>query len=988
MKNNLFYTISICFLLLPILVWGQDPFYINYDTNDGLPSSEIYFAHADTNGLIWFATDRGVCTYDGYTFSTYTTKEGLSHNTNFRIFSDPKNRLWFTAFDGSLSVYEDGTFKAIPLLKDTVYANFPGYANQLLFDEEDNLFVIKNTRNDLGIIFRVDEYDFSVSKESIFDFKNPIWKNEMQQEVFTKIGEQYLFFDRADHFSINVALKDSMPFEWLASFGKNNLKYFNKDRRIDLEKRIGVGVHNFHLDPKNNLWLCTDNGLLLYENANVETLPRHFFKGLEVTSILMDREGSYWMTSREKGVFWIPSFAFHSLFRPKQAFEVQQILSIGKLSDFLLFGTVDNGVVGVDHQFNPAPQLKGWNRIRETKRMYPSKNTIYTREFNYIKEQDGKLKPSSIKKDETNSGFVKQLKNGLFFISNPRGYRICTIDESNTIPVSSKINDCRVVKNDYKNFGFNVRINCVEESADTLWIGGLDGLYKISMDKIFSSIPQKDTSSFTNVRVEDIICVNVQQCWIATIGNGVLFKNGNQYTQLLKEDGLSSDLINKIYLEDSTTLWVGTNKGLDKVCFREEGEGIVVESISNFSTADGLVSNFVNDLTIWKEQLWLATNKGINYFRPEELIENKTRPLIRLEEVLAGERSIENILSSRLKHNENNLVFNFLGVSFKKPKNKTFYRYRLKYNQEKSVWYYTDNRSIRFFDLTPGAYIFEVAARNNNGYWSKETASYTFYINAHFSDQLWFRIIVCLVLSVLIGAGFFYRIHRIKNDADQKRKLQDAELNGLRNQMNPHFIFNSLNSIQSFIFNQDVKQANYYLSKFSRLMRNSLEYSKLKYISIHEEVAFLRAYLELEQLRFDDRFGINFEIAPEILAQHCFIPPLLLQPILENSVKHAFKNIAYQGRLDIKFMNAQEGEMIQVVICDNGIGLKEDKMQHEKFKHQSMGLSIIQDRIKLLNPNKKDAQASFTFGNRYNSKKEIIGTQAHFVIPIKLMKND
>jgi len=171
-------------------------------------------------------------------------------------------------------------------------------------------------------------------------------------------------------------------------------------------------------------------------------------------------------------------------------------------------------------------------------------------------------------------------------------------------------------------------------------------------------------------------------------------------------------------------------------------------------------------------------------------------------------------------------------------------------------------------------------------------------------------------------------------------------------------------------------------------MRNSLEYSKLSYISIHEEVNFLRSYLELEKLRFDDRFAIKIEVAPEILVHKYFIPPLLLQPILENSIKHAFKNISYQGQLDVQFLNVEEGQMIQVMICDNGLGLKEKVEKKRKGKHQSMGLSIIKDRIKFLNSNGNKHKATFTFKNRYNTKREIIGTQAHFVIPVQLINND
>ena len=977
LQPSILYTLPFFIFLLPTPARGQDPFYINYDINEGLPSSEVYFAHADTNGLIWMATDRGVCTYDGYKFRTYTTQEGLSYNTNFRIFSDPKNRLWFTAWNGSLSVYEDGKFKEIPLHKDTIYNRNGGYASQLWFDNQNNVYIAKNR----GDFFRLDTNGFSVSQQSVYDFEESVWRNEEQGEILLNIGDRHLYFDGKGSFSVNaVPLTDGISSDWLVGFNNNRVRHFSNGQLTRFHSSLGFQVHNFFLDPKGDLWLCTPDGLLLYENANLKMPPHHFFKGLEVTSILMDREGSYWMTSREKGIFWIPSFQLHSLLRPKQAFEIQRILSIGKLSNFLLFGTVNNGVVAINKQYQLSTQLADWNVINETKRMYPSDNIYYNRNFSYIRDHRRKLMASTIIKPVNNLHFVKKLKNGLFFTTDPIGYSIYSANKS--VPIFSTRN-----ANDYtfKNKGnFNVRINCIEETNDALWLGGLDGLYRLPSTGLFSQTPDKDTSGLMNVRIEDLICLDSQRLWIATIGNGLVFKNGGQYVQLSQENGLSSNLVNKVCLENDSTIWAGTNKGLDVIRFQHKENGIHVQSITNFSTSDGLISNCINDLTIWNGQLWLATNKGVNRFYPERMIENKIPPLIHIEGVLIGNQPIDDQARDQLKHDENDLIFNFLGVCFKKPKNKPFYRYRLKHDKGKAIWYYTDNMSVRFLDLAPGQYVFEVDAQNKNGYWSDQTASYSFQIHPPFLEELWFQALACLLFALLTGTGFYYRVKRIQNKEEQKRKLQGAELNGLRNQMNPHFIFNSLNSIQSFIFHQDVEKANHYLSKFSKLMRNSLEYSRLEYISIHEEINFIRAYLDLEKLRFGDRFEIRIEVAPAIPVHQYFIPPLLFQPVLENSIKHAFKGISYQGQLTIKFSTTQHEQMIEVVICDNGTGLKERKETRNRTSHQSMGLSIIENRIKLLNPTKKKPKASFNFSNRYNSTQEVIGTQARFIIPIQI----
>ena len=225
-----------------------------------------------------------------------------------------------------------------------------------------------------------------------------------------QIGDRQLFFNREFQISIDVVLIDSTS--GVVNFDGGRSRYFTKDSLSSFQPFTEFNVHNFFLDPKHYLWLCTMDGLLLYENANLRLPPRHFFKGLEVTSILTDREGSYWMTSREQGVFWIPSFDFQSLLRPEQVLDARRVLSIGKLPYFLVFGTANDGVFAIDQEFNFSTKLKSWNQVKNTKQMYPLRNTIYTSSFHSIKEVVGELSVSEIGQRVHNGSFIKELKNG------------------------------------------------------------------------------------------------------------------------------------------------------------------------------------------------------------------------------------------------------------------------------------------------------------------------------------------------------------------------------------------------------------------------------------------------------------------------------------------------------------------------------------------------------------------------------------------------
>jgi len=202
--------------------------------------------------------------------------------------------------------------------------------------------------------------------------------------------------------------------------------------------------------------------------------------------------------------------------------------------------------------------------------------------------------------------------------------------------------------------------------------------------------------------------------------------------------------------------------------------------------------------------------------------------------------------------------------------------------------------------------------------------------------------------------------------------------------MNPHFVFNALNSIQNFVFKNDVKKANYYLSRFSKLMRDGLQFARLKYISLEEEIIFLNTYLELEKMRFPDKFTYNVKVEDDIPTNRYYIPPLLFQPILENAVKHAFKNIDYEGLLKINFEEKIPGEVLKITITDNGEGFDLEKVGiNKQTKNKSLGMEIITNQIALLNSEGKDTKASFKIFNRKSIDSSLSGTQAEFIISVK-----
>ncbi|MEL6844019.1 MAG: histidine kinase, partial [Bacteroidota bacterium] len=202
-----------------------------------------------------------------------------------------------------------------------------------------------------------------------------------------------------------------------------------------------------------------------------------------------------------------------------------------------------------------------------------------------------------------------------------------------------------------------------------------------------------------------------------------------------------------------------------------------------------------------------------------------------------------------------------------------------------------------------------------------------------------------MMILILLGSGLVV----LRTYRSRQRAHQQLALKSLRSQMNPHFIFNSLNSVNSYIAKNDPRAANKYLSDFSKLMRGVLENSEQEFIPLQTEVQILKLYLGLEHLRFQDRFEYQFTVAPELELDSIFIPPMLVQPYIENAVWHGLRYKKDKGQLQVAMF--QKDEALIIEICDDGIGRKRsaELKTHNQSQQNSTGLKNTSARLDLIN---------------------------------------
>lgn len=387
-----------------------------------------------------------------------------------------------------------------------------------------------------------------------------------------------------------------------------------------------------------------------------------------------------------------------------------------------------------------------------------------------------------------------------------------------------------------------------------------------------------------------------------------------------------------------------------------------------------LINNLMNDdvATIKKDT---ATKKNMLDTLP---------PLIYISGIKINEKDTLPGNYFLLGHSENSIKINYAAFSAVNTQ-KFQFRYRL--SDIDKDWVYTDNTFAQYNALPPGDYLFSVSAMNAQGVWSKENASVFFKILPPFWQRIWFLILLFSAITVLVVFLLILRVKQIKKREQEKtqlhKRIADIELQALRAQMNPHFIFNTLASIQYFITDNNVEAANQYLSKFAKLMRSIIYNSRRKTVPLKDEIQSLELYIQMEQLRCNYSFDYEINCSENIDLNDDEIPGMLIQPYVENAIWHGLAYIKNRkGMLKINLNKIDD--FLKCTIDDNGIGRKKSmEIKAQSLKpHQSVGMSITKERLDILN-SVQNSKLSVNIIDKINQQtQDPEGTIVEIFIPL------
>ncbi|KAF0199308.1 MAG: putative signal transduction histidine kinase [Bacteroidetes bacterium] len=966
-------------------IQGQHPVFKHFTVDDGLPSTEIYHVIQDSRGFIWIATNIGVSRYDGQKFVNFDKQDGLPENTVFEIYEDAKGRIWFVSFPCQLSYYYNDSiyiYKYNDELNTLAGGGFIPVKGSFSVTKDESIFISFLSK---GL------YKIHPNGEIIQYYKH--LKNSgldiIEKEGKILLSQQGGSISSKNYVSIETSMiTKRLPLRKSSNYSYSNIYasrdtsaiYFAQNEFLTrIQKNGTVSASNninriicIQSDYKNNLWVGTDkSGVVCYRDGNIYSKPiLNYLKDYSVSSICFDNEGGKWFTTIENGLFYLPAEEYLS-------YTTADGLTNNKINDVEIYR--DQIILGTHDQFINIISIDGIisRKISESingtifKLLNENNNVLWigTNDYLYSIEND------KVKKYANTHNKMHLYKNtrSVFCIKDlivdSEGRLI--IGESNGISIFQK---GKVCYNSFYDDNIALRIEKVKEiDKETYLLGSADGLWRYKrgqMENLGNDNP------YFKFRITDISYSESRDILaLGTKGSGLVLQFNDTIIRITKSNGLSSNSISSMILLDNH-LWIGTNYGLNVLDVNTVRSGKL--KITSYYKINGLISNEINEIQGDAENIYIATNQGLTIFNYSNYKPLTTPPPIYISSFRIMKQKADIKSGYRLKHDQNLISIDYIGISYRNGGNLK-YKYRLKGLGEK--WNYTDNTNVEYAYLPSGDYLFEVVAINSDGIESIVPAIISFTILPPFWKTWWFMLIMVLVFAILVYLYYINRLRHLKREhallSDNNWYRQQA----LAKQMDPHFVFNTLNSIQSFIIKNDRLASTQYLSKFSKLMRLVLNNSQKQAVPVNDEIAALTLYLELESLRFQQKFEYNLIIDPEIDSEVCFIPAFLIQPFLENAIWHGIMGIKGIGRISIEMVRHKN--QITCIVEDNGIGRnksEELKTTVQKAK-QSYGTSLVESRLNLLN-NLYDIDMKVQFIDLYQDDGSPAGTRVIINLPI------
>ena len=952
------YFLILCFGNL----FAQKPYSIHLDKSNGLPCNEIYNLHQDQRGYFWIACDLGLFRYDGFEYRPYYTA-GMSSKSGSYIREDGKGRIWYCTFDAKLYYVENDSLKAFEnktTLSQTIEFALTGTKLIALGRNNKLLFLDLYSGKLLKEIRLHEMYSSLYQFGNIFSLGNGHNVRFMDENG----KELYSFFAEKGNYLFKVIPAEKKFYS--LEFNEKVIEIYELStsarQKIYSEPLTG-NINGFNMID-SQLYILKKEGITQFD-IRTRSGSRQLMPGISASHIIKDKNGFLWISSSFDGIYTFPSAASF------MSFELPLInCKLRVIGDrFILFNAL-----GEIYDFDLIT-LK-FQRIYKDK----SRSTIYDVVPFAHGEPDASLVNENFSLIPYGTYDLLVLKSGVKEVQQLDNKYLATAitgfagilqyrnaSASRWDSIATVYRDTVYAKNrkmSQSGFADNVRTKsvCYDSVTHTIYLATNLGIITATPSKISELFFQEKKIYAAKLSHWD------GNIYLYLHSGDILTKQGEQI--VMRNEKLNAFAPYQFFRQQDSLLFLGTSKELfyvninnDQYTFKQIPFSMLISEL--------------NDIILYKDHFYLSVGRQLIRISKSDLASHRDISFYvnYIESNAARYYDVEEVM---LGANEKDIRINFSALDFFQNSPAILYRI----NQE--AWQKCGNgsRTILLSSLSPDEYRISFSV---NGKLYPDIVHFTVRKPWYLSYLFIFSMIALLMLL-----SFFYYQRRLAaskkesalllEKANLEKDLRQSMLSSIKSQMNPHFLFNALNTIQSYIITEDKLNASNYLTKFSKLTRKILEMSDRETISLQEEIDALILYIDLEKMRFPE-INYTIEIDQELDTHHIMIPSMIIQPYVENAIKHGLLHKQGDKQLFIGIRTGMDHLFIKIE--DNGIGRKCSAiLQSNKHdQHRSFASAANTKRVELLNTDKNEIGVEYV--DKVNESGESCGTSIHIKIPLK-----
>lgn len=993
--------IKICtilwFLQCASVLFAQDPLYRKLDFSNGLPSNEAYDLYQDKKGYMWVGHARGISKYTGYIWKTYTHKDMTSYGLSY-ICEDSFGTIWCTNFNGQVFYIKNDS---IQLFKKFNTINVLSFSELFIVDDkvyiqEKKAVFVYDIRKDSVKRYFIDNKEIS----KLFAYKNTVYAGvgdvvyQFKNGTFIKSQFTNVEIDkivkkrgvRATGLSM-IALPDNE----MLTYDKFNdfLVKFDKTGKYQLLNIIPNPIITTTVNIiDKDIYLNTYTG---YYRINQQgKLLEHLLPNFVICDELYDREGNFWLSTLKNGIIIIPNKQVVS--KPINTDQVITAIHLVKEQQKLFLGTERGEIICCDLKtLEPIKKIKV-PKVKDVEMIvYDSKrNSIIVSaaalyRINLVTYRIEELKGGGSIKSVVSykDAYFTASKIGVWGASTNIKQDTCFLDKywrkrysfekryftqkkNNKIV---NITDYSLVITTGKQRTYSLAYDSL---SDCIYASAKDNLYRFNSNEV------KEVKYKSQAIKGRKIVYHYGKTYIASINHGIYRVDQKGQVTCMDENKAIRSITDFSCIKNY--LFGICDSGILKL-------NLTTLKVEVFTEGDGFARYKYQNIAATDSDIILSDGHSITRLPITVSSYNKIPVQFYLRKVLVNGMVKQKNELLELNHSENNVEIQYDLLSYRSMSNiKVFYRI---VDGATGSWIAMppEENALQIPSLAPGNYKIEFKAYNNSGV-LMQTPVVDLLIRPPFWQTWWFILLLILLTAAVILFFNFLRLKRIRyqnqlilDKVTLEKDLRQSILTSIRSQMNPHFVFNALNTIHSYIYTSDKSTASDYLIKFSDLTRSVLEMSNKESISLKEELDALELYLYLENARLDGELNYTIYVEEAVNKEVIHIPPMMIQPYVENAVKHGLLHLKEREKIISIDFQLHEN-VLKITITDNGIGREKSAIINQKRKkHNSFASDANQKRLEIINQERSNKKIGLIITDLYD-KHQAIGTQVVLEITI------